>query len=61
MLHIQVNLEESSIRPGKPLEWHRALRERISSEVAAASAAGADVHIHVGNWLHDLRQVGGRP
>lgn len=53
----QVNLEESSIRPGKPLEWHRALKQRIASEVAAASAAGADVHIHVGNWLHDLRQA----
>jgi hypothetical protein len=25
--------------------------------VAAAAAAGSDVHIHVGNWLHDLRQA----
>jgi hypothetical protein len=53
----QVNLEESSIRPGRPLEWHRSLKARICGEVAAAAAAGSDVHIHVGNWLHDLRQA----
>lgn len=52
-----MNLEASSIRPGRPLEWHRQLKERIIGEVVAASATGADVHIHVGNWLHDLRQA----
>lgn len=56
-LGLQVNLEESSIRPGRPLEWHRHLKARICGEVAAAAAAGSDVHIHVGNWLHDLRQA----
>ena len=52
-----MNLEESSIRPGRLLDWHRRLKARIVGEVAAAAAAGSDVHIHVGNWLHDLRQA----
>lgn len=49
-----MDLEASSIRPGNGREWHRAMRCRIHREVAASSA---DITIHCGNWLHDLRQV----
>ncbi len=52
----QVDLGEASIRPGQPLAWHAALKRRLLAEVAAS---GADITIHVGNWMHDLRQVTG--
>jgi len=57
-LYKQVSLEESGIRPGKQLDWHSVMRTRILDQAEAAAARGASITTHVGNWLHDLRQVG---
>lgn len=54
----QVCLASSSIRPGQPAPWFGALRDRVLASVAASSA---ETMVHVGNWQHDLDQVGLSP
>ena len=51
----QIDLSTSSIRPGQPGEWHAALRERVMQSVQSSRA---QIQVHVGNWSHDLDQVG---
>jgi hypothetical protein len=50
----QIDLASSSIRPGQAREWFGALRERVLGSVGRSVA---QMHVHVGNWSHDLDQV----
>ncbi|KAK9830263.1 hypothetical protein WJX72_010668 [[Myrmecia] bisecta] len=49
----QVDLLQSSIRPGKDTAWMGALKDRLCAEVAHSSA---NITIHCSNWQHDLDQ-----
>ena len=57
---LQVDLNTSSIRPGKPPSWFDSLRNHTLHAVESAAARGVNVHVHCGSWLHDVDQVLGR-
>ena len=53
----QVDLASSSIRPGEGGPWFEGLKGRVLASVAAAARGRAALHVHVGNWRHDIEQV----
>ena len=50
----QIDLSKSSIRPGEDARWEQTLRERTMQGIHACPGS---VHVHVGNWHHDIQQV----
>ena len=50
---MQVDLSTSSIRPGRDIEWLRALKTHT---LAAVEASNADITVNTSNWIHDLDQ-----
>jgi hypothetical protein len=50
----QVDLTESSIRPGACEEWRRTMREAV---LAAVTRSDAEITLCSGTWQHDLDQV----
>ena len=54
---LQVDLNTSSIRPGKPPAWFDSLRQNTLNAVRDAAARGVNIHVHCGSWLHDVDQV----
>ena len=54
---LQVDLNTSSIRPGKPPSWFDSLRRHTLNAVESAAARGVKIHVHCGSWLHDVDQV----
>jgi hypothetical protein len=54
---MQVDLNTSSIRPGKSREWLDALRQNIQHSVRVAAELGVTITAHTGSWEHDVAQV----
>ena len=54
---VQVDLNTSSIRPGKPPTWFESLRQNTLDGVSEAATRGVKIHVHCGSWLHDVDQV----
>lgn len=51
----QIELTTASIRPACSTEWFDRLKSRLLHNVEHNSQA--TIHVHVGNWKHDLDQV----
>lgn len=58
---MQVDLNTSSIRPGKSQAWLDALRQNILGSVQVAAGHGVMIVAHTGSWEHDVVQARFRP
>ena len=50
----QIDLSKSSIRPGEDPSWENTLKTRA---LAGIDDCEGHLHVHVGNWQHDIQQV----
>jgi hypothetical protein len=50
----QIDLGKSSIRPGEDPSWENTLKNRA---LAGIDNCEGHLHVHVGNWQHDIQQV----
>lgn len=50
----QIDLSKSSIRPGEDPSWENTLKTRA---LAGIDNCDGHLHVHVGNWQHDIQQV----